>query len=48
MPTEFDGLNQSFFSLGQDDSHYAQLNALGMTYGTRSCGLSTTSRRIRM
>lgn len=29
VPDEFDGLDDRFFSLGQDDSYYAQLNALG-------------------
>ncbi len=29
VPDEFDRLDDQFFSLGQDDSYYAQLNALG-------------------
>lgn len=29
IPGEFDRLDDRFFSLGQDDSYYAQLNALG-------------------
>lgn len=29
VPEEFGRLNQSFFSLGQDDSYYSQLNSLG-------------------
>jgi hypothetical protein len=29
VPDEFDRLNQLFFSLGQDDSCYSQLNSLG-------------------
>ncbi|MDX6418934.1 MAG: hypothetical protein QOG28_3554 [Trebonia sp.] len=29
MPDVFDRLDDRFFSLGQDDSYYAQLNALG-------------------
>ena len=29
LPDEFDTLNESFFSLGQDDSYYAKLNDLG-------------------
>lgn len=29
VPDEFDRLDDRFFSLGQDDSYYAQLNALG-------------------
>lgn len=28
VPDEFDRLDDQFFSLGQDDSYYAQLNAL--------------------
>jgi predicted ATPase len=29
VPDEFDQLNETLFSLGQDDSYYAQLNSLG-------------------
>jgi predicted ATPase len=29
VPDEFDRLHQMFFSLGQDDSYYSQLNSLG-------------------
>jgi predicted ATPase len=35
IPTEFDALDERFFSLGQDDSYYENLNTLGPNFRER-------------
>jgi hypothetical protein len=35
IPTEFDVLDERFFSLGQDDSYYEKLNTLGPSFRDR-------------
>jgi hypothetical protein len=45
LPTEFDALDERFFSIGQDDSYYDDLNKLG--FEIRRCDFESLLRRCR-